>query len=206
MLVKTAAALVAKCYMQCEALPIKVCDTLDKIIRDFLLGSNEEKRKLHMVKWSIVTLPKDLEGLGLHSMKERNLDILAKLCWRLNNDQGAPWEKLLAEKYLTPKRFTGEERKSHCSSVWATCKKRGLVYVKGLKWSVRNGESIKFWMDFWLLVGSLHNLIEGPLNRDEEQRIVNQYFDAERKWIAQSISFELPDHLLNAIKATLLVY
>ena len=78
--------------------------------------------------------------------------------------------------------------------------------MKGLKWSVRNGESIKFWMDFWLLVAFLHNLIEGPLNRDEEQRIVNQYFDAERKWIAQSISFELPDHLLNAIKATLLVY
>ena len=57
-----------------------MCDGVDKIIRDLLWGSTEEKRKMHMVNWRTVTLPKDLGGLGLHSMKDRNLAILAKLC------------------------------------------------------------------------------------------------------------------------------
>ena len=34
--VKSVAALVAEYYMQCQALPAKVCDQVDKLIRDFL--------------------------------------------------------------------------------------------------------------------------------------------------------------------------
>ena len=35
-LVKSAATPIAKYYMQCQALPIKVCDAVDKTVRDFL--------------------------------------------------------------------------------------------------------------------------------------------------------------------------
>ena len=79
-LVRSANAPIAKYFMQCQALPSKVCEAEDKTIRDFLWGSTEEKRKMHTVKWSTVTLPKELGGLRLHSMKDRNLAILAKLC------------------------------------------------------------------------------------------------------------------------------
>ena len=89
-LANTAVVPVAEYYMQCQALPTKVCDVVDKIIRDFLWGLMEEKRRMRMVNWNIVTLPKYLGGLGLHSMKDRNLAILAKLCWRLASDQRAP--------------------------------------------------------------------------------------------------------------------
>ena len=128
---------------------------------------------MRMVNWNIVTLPKYLGGLGLHSMKDRNLAILAKLCWRLISDQGAPWAKMLATKYLTPQRLE-QGRSALCLSVWIACKKGGPIYVKGLKWPVRNGESINVWRDFWLPVGKLRSLIEGPLNRVEEQITINQ--------------------------------
>ena len=156
---------------------------------------------MHMVEWSTVTLPKDLGGLGLQSMKDRNLAILAKLCWRLASDQGAPWAQMLAAKYLTPQRLE-QGRSAPCSSVLVACKKGDPIYVKGLKWAVRNGESINVWLDFWLPISRLRNLIEGPLNRDEDQVIVNQCFDNECVWRSQSISFEIPDQILNVIKAT----
>ena len=76
-----------------------------------------------MVKWSTVTLPKELGGLGLHLMKDRNLAILAKICWRLASEQESPWAAILAAKYLTPRRMTEEGRKLPCSSVWSACKK-----------------------------------------------------------------------------------
>ena len=148
--------------MQCQALPIKVCDQVDKLIRDFLWGSTEEKRRIHLVCWDKVTLPKELGGLGLYKMKERNYAILAKLCWRLAWENEAPWAQLLAAKYLTANRMTNEGRKLPCSSCWTACKKGGPIYVKGLKWSVKNGETVKVWTDFWLPMGTLRSLIEGP--------------------------------------------
>jgi len=39
-------------------------------------------------------------------------------------------------------------------------------------------------MDFWLLVGTLRSLIQGPLNREEDHLTVKQCFDAEREWSA----------------------
>ena len=108
---------------------------------------------------------------------------------------------MLVAKYLTSHRLE-QRRSARCSSVWSTCKRGGPIYVKGLKWNVRNGESINVWRDFWLPIGRLRNLIEGPLNRIEEQIIVNQCFDNEGAWISQIISFVLPDQVLNVIKAT----
>jgi len=201
-LVKSVAAPIAEYFMQCQALPSKVCEAVDKTIRDFLWGSTEEKRKMHMVKWSTVTLPKELGGLGLHSMKDRNLAILAKLCWRLASANGSPWADMLSTKYLTPNRITEEGKKLPCSSIWTACKKGGPIYVKGLKWAVRSGETINFWMDFWLHEGTLHSLIQGPLKRGEENITVRQYLDNETGGRAYNISFKLPDQLLNVIKAT----
>ena len=56
--------------MQCNVVlfQLKVCEAVEKSNRDFLWGSMQEKRKLHMVKWSTVTLPKNLEGLGIMEM------------------------------------------------------------------------------------------------------------------------------------------
>ena len=163
-LAKSAVAPIAEYYMQCHNLPAKVCDSIDKMIRDFIWGSTEERRRMHMVRWSIVTLPKELGGLGLYSMKYRNEAILAKLCWRLAHEGGKPWANMLLAKYLYPNRMTEEGRKLHCSRIWAACKKGGPIYVKGLRWTVRNGDSVNMWMDFWLPNGRLRELIVGPLN------------------------------------------
>lgn len=86
------------------------------------------------------------------------------------------------------------------------CKKGGPVYIKGLKWFVQNGESIKLWKDFWLPNGILRNLIQGPLTREEEQLTVRQCFDLNHEWNSMSISFELPENILNVIKAIPLSY
>ena len=79
-LVKAAASPIADYYMQCHALPIKVCNAVDKLIRNFLWGSSDEKRKIHLVNWHTITLPKDWGGLGLYQMRYRKQALLAKLC------------------------------------------------------------------------------------------------------------------------------
>ena len=117
MLAKTAVAPIAEYYMQCHNIPAKVCDSLDKMVRDFIWGSTEEKRRMHMVKWSTVTLPKELGGLGIYSMKQRNETILAKLCWRLAHEEGKPWADMLVAKYLCSSRVSEEGSKLPCSRI-----------------------------------------------------------------------------------------
>ena len=73
-LISFASTPIVEYYMQCCALPAKVCLVVDKLKRDFLWGSTQEKRKLYLVNWSTVTLPKDRRGLGIswkcnHGMK-----------------------------------------------------------------------------------------------------------------------------------------
>ena len=75
--------------MPCHALPIKTCSAIDKLNRDFLWGSTQEKRKLHLVNWNVVTLPKLYDGLGIFQMRARNEALLAKLCWRIANNPKA---------------------------------------------------------------------------------------------------------------------
>ena len=147
-------------------------------------------------------MPKDLGGLRLFSMKRRNEAILAKLCWRLTHEKGKPWANMLLAKYLCPNRLTEEGGKLPCSRIWAACKKGGPIYVKGLRWIIKNGESVNMWLDFWLPFGRLRESIIGPLNRGEDELSVRQCFDENHFWKPSSISFELPDNMLNTIKAT----
>jgi len=128
--------------------------------------------------------------------------ILAKLCWRLAHEEGKPWANMLAAKYLYPNRVTEEGRNLPCSRIWAACKKGGPIYVKGLRWTIRSGESVNMWKDFWLPCGRLRELIEGPLTRGEDELTVRQCFDENHVWMPSSISFELPGNVLNSILAT----
>lgn len=155
-----------------------------------------------MVSWNIITLPKDMGGLGLYQIKYRNQAILTKLCWRLATDNEALWAKLLAKKYLSPRRLSEEGRKLPCSRIWVACKKGGPIYVKGLKWSVRNGELVNLWYDFWLPNGTLQSLIKGPLSRNEDQTMLHQCYDPNTGWNLQNLSFVLPDWIFNSLKAT----
>ena len=136
MLIKSVSATIPDYYMQCHALPIKTCSAIDKLNRDFLWGSTQEKRKLHLVNWNVVTLPKLYGGLGIFQMRARNEALLAKLCWRIANNPEALWAKTIIKKYLSGS-FVG--RKKNCSCIWVACRKGGPIFLQGLKWTIYNG-------------------------------------------------------------------
>ena len=64
-LVKSVMSAIPNYVMQGEALPIHLCEKLDKINRDFLWGSTREKKKLHLVGWSKIIKPEEEGGLGI---------------------------------------------------------------------------------------------------------------------------------------------
>ncbi|XP_023926429.1 uncharacterized protein LOC112037833 [Quercus suber] len=105
------------------ALPTHLCDKLDKINRDFLWGSMGEKRRLHLVGWSKIIRPKEEEGLGIQAAKFKNLALLAKLNWRLNQEKESLWAKVILKKYCSMERMRARDPdKLPCSPNWRAIK------------------------------------------------------------------------------------
>jgi len=149
-LIKAFVTHITEYTMQCCKLPTKVCDRVDELTRDFLWGSTEEKRKLHLVRWDKVIAPTNLGGLGIFQTKARNSAILAKLCWRIASSSEAVSAQMLTSKYLTPVRLGERGGRLRASRTWVACKNGGAIFNKGLKWSISNGEAVSACDDFWL--------------------------------------------------------
>ena len=62
---------------------------------------------------------------------------------------------MLISKYLIATRLSEGGRQLPASKIWAACKEGGIIFNKGLKWAVANGEEVGFWDDFWLPSGPL---------------------------------------------------
>ena len=82
-LIKSVMSAIPNYVMQGVALPVHVCDKLDKINRGFLWGSTSEKRRMHMVGWSKVIKSKEDGGLGIEVARAKNIALLSKLNWNV---------------------------------------------------------------------------------------------------------------------------
>ncbi|KAK9106204.1 hypothetical protein Scep_023048 [Stephania cephalantha] len=69
--------------MQATAIPKGICDTLNKSCRKFLWGSSDTCRKVHLIGWDKICLPKHKRGLGLKTMHEMNVAFMMKIGWEV---------------------------------------------------------------------------------------------------------------------------
>ena len=78
-LIQASLAAVPSYVMQCNLLPGRILDGLDRVNRNFLWGSSEAAKKIHWVGWDKVIKSKEEGGLGLQSTKGKNTTLLSKL-------------------------------------------------------------------------------------------------------------------------------
>ncbi|CAA7053003.1 unnamed protein product [Microthlaspi erraticum] len=147
--------------MSSVKLPESMTKRLD-LSRDFVWGSTEEKRKQHLVNWDKVCSPKEEGGLGIRKISPMNKALLAKIGWRLLNDETSLWARVLRSKYRV-----GDIHdtawlvgKGTWSSTWRSVA-LGIreVLQPSHAWVMGDGKKILFWTDKWLM---------GNILRDEE--------------------------------------
>jgi len=144
--------------MSTLSLPQSTLEGLDKLARAFLWGSSLEKKKMHLVAWDRVCLPKREGGLGIQKSKFMNKALVSKIGWRLIHDRQSLWARILRKKYKVGEIHdrTWMEKKRPCSSTWRSIV-AGLreVATRGSRWVIGNGQEIRFWADKWLSYQSL---------------------------------------------------
>ena len=88
--------------MQPISIPAGACGRIDKLIRDFLWGSTNGKKRIHLLNWEIVTQSKKQGSLGIKSTWKMNIAFMAKLRWRLLLEESL-WAKVILNKYTKGK-------------------------------------------------------------------------------------------------------
>ncbi|KAF7819529.1 reverse transcriptase [Senna tora] len=177
-------------YMQNLKLPVSVCNSIEKIQRNFFWKSGN-KQSIHTINWETICKPKWLGGLGIGRVKERNHALLAKLSWRVSIENQQVWAKLM--------KIYNQASKAN-----------GSVVGKGIKWGlsllelglhsvIHSGKDTFVWKDTWAGSTPIRHLICGPLNLHEDNLPVNNFADDLGKWNWDKISFDLPLHIKEKI-------
>ncbi|CAA7016725.1 unnamed protein product [Microthlaspi erraticum] len=140
--------------MSTIVLPQSTLAQLDKTARAFMWGDTTNQRRQHLVAWDKICSPKDDGGLGIRKAQDMNKAVVAKLGWRLLQDQTSLWARVLRGKYKVHdvREATWFNTKGNWSSTWRSILK-GMreVVIPGLSWVPGDGRNIRFWKDNWLL-------------------------------------------------------
>ncbi|GAU41808.1 hypothetical protein TSUD_299740 [Trifolium subterraneum] len=128
-----------------------------RVLNSFLWGGSEESRKINWLKWDRICLRKEEGGLGVRRVKEFNLALLGKWCWRLLQDTEGLWFRVLAAKYGI-RDGQMDCGGSTASNWWKVINSiRSGSEASGGRWfgentvrRVGDGERTLFWKDSWM--------------------------------------------------------
>ncbi|CAN1156116.1 Putative ribonuclease H protein At1g65750 [Linum perenne] len=137
--------------MQTSLIPVATCIEIDKRVRNFIWGSSSEERKVHLISWDRICLPKNQGGLGIRSARTLNRAYMVKLAFRFFKEHEPLWVQVLQSKYF---RTTTEGfRPRHTSSispVWKGITTEWQTMLRGSRAAVRDGLNTKFWSSIWV--------------------------------------------------------
>lgn len=86
-----------------------LCEKLDRVNRNFLWGTTDEKRKIHLAGWSKIIKSKEEGGLGIEVARGKNIALLAKLNWRMFQEKDSLWTKFILNKYCIASRRRSQD-------------------------------------------------------------------------------------------------
>lgn len=93
--------------MQSMMIPKEVYDEIESLVRKFIWGTSDDKKKMSLVGWDSVCHPKECRGLGMRQLRDLNISFLLKLRYIVVYDEEALWIRVFKSKYgvvsLVPK-------------------------------------------------------------------------------------------------------
>ncbi|CAM8979776.1 unnamed protein product [Rhodiola kirilowii] len=158
-LIKSALCSLPLYYASMYKLPITVAREMERIQRQFLWGGTESRRKVHYVKWDVVTRPRKFGGLGIQGLVEKNMILLTKWWWKLVTGEGGLWRRMIMNKYDIAgahDQSLVSIRRNRLSNSWKNIlnivqgnSEVAEAFREGVKLKLGRGNDILFWDDVW---------------------------------------------------------
>ncbi|XP_016676268.2 uncharacterized protein [Gossypium hirsutum] len=185
--------------MQSTLVPKGICDSIEKLVRQFIWGAMEGGKKLALVGWNNICQPKIHGGLGLRRLEDQNKAFLLKIGYSLITKIEALWVQVLRAKYGFHEVLPVSIMRSRCSYMWKVVAKTWLLLYKNIIWSIGNGRSVRCWEDNWVpTVGPLNQYVldQGIII---SQSKVNEMVLDNGVWNIDLFRSWLPEDVVNRI-------
>jgi len=79
--------------------PSGIISSIESMFNKNFWGGSEDHRKISWVSWNSICVSKEKGGLGVRRMREFNLALLEKWCWRMLVDRNDLWYRVLVARY-----------------------------------------------------------------------------------------------------------
>ena len=79
--------------------PSGIICSIESLLNKFFWGGSEDCRKITWIGWNTLCSKKELGGLGVRKLKEFNIALLGKRCWRMLVDREGLWYHVLVARY-----------------------------------------------------------------------------------------------------------
>ncbi|CAN1815662.1 Putative ribonuclease H protein At1g65750 [Linum perenne] len=190
--------------MQTSLIPATTCEAIDKKIRDFIWGSSDQGRKIHLVNWDRICSPKSEGGLGLRLASHLNRAYMTKLAYLFFTNEEALWVKIIQSKYFKVGREGLAQRKpSSKSAIWRGISREWPTMTQGARSLIHDGVNTAFWTGRWVDSGvrliDFANTDDPGFNIDDS---VADLVDAKGAWDFQKIRPLLQPEGLNMVAGT----
>lgn len=129
--------------------PASVIHTLEKLIRCFFWGKEQNSRYLAYISWEKITKPKEEGGLAIRDLALVNDAMLLKSLWKLASRENAQWISIVIAKYLPRSKLWHSARTYQCTSFW-----RGLMSLREklipmTSWDIGKGDRCNVFGEPW---------------------------------------------------------
>jgi hypothetical protein len=138
---------------QCSVLfaPKSITTRIDALLRRFLWeGGKNNAKKLHLISWSKVKLPKLEGGLNIRDVAAHNLAMGCKLLWQMITGKRTWSKQVLRKKYFRGDRDRCLERPpkgTKGSPIFLLCLRALSLFQVNLTWILGNGAKIRILED-----------------------------------------------------------
>lgn len=150
-LLKMVAQVLPSYAMNVFLLPAELIRDIEKCMAKFFRGSSQDKKsKINWMSWSRMTKHKHIGGLGFRDLRDFNLAMLGKQCWRLITNPESLVARLYKAKYYADSDFMGAKLGGSPSFIWRSILEARNVISAGACWRIGNGNSIQIMGQPWL--------------------------------------------------------
>ncbi|RVX17758.1 putative ribonuclease H protein [Vitis vinifera] len=80
-------------FLSLFKIPVSIASKIEKMQRDFLWSGAGEGKKDHLIRWEVVSRPREMGGLGFGKTSMRNSALLGKWLWRFPRERSGLWHK-----------------------------------------------------------------------------------------------------------------
>ncbi|KAA3486518.1 Retrovirus-related Pol polyprotein LINE-1 [Gossypium australe] len=105
-------------FMQSTLVPKGICNSIEELMRQFIWGAADGKRKMALVGWDDICQPKVHDGLDLRCLEDKNKAFILKIGYNLITKTEAIWVKVLRAKYGWGESMPESIMRKSCSYMW----------------------------------------------------------------------------------------